>query len=203
MLTHYTKYITDQEYQDLKRLFYEQKNPSLGLIFECLAVFAMRIGDCVKIKKSNLNNDLTELTYIEEKTEKIRRIFIPSFMKIKLLEHIKNEFIINEDYLFKPMGRSANAHIQENTIRAIFIKYRKIYQKNEGYYRTTRGKKLYRVTPHTLKHYGTLKFLKASKYDYGLTQQFTNHSKIDFVVHYAKTLEGIERQANILEEAYT
>jgi integrase len=199
--TKYIKYITDEEFKQILGYAEIQGNKAIKTIILILGVLGLRIGDAVKLKRNDFNEELTELHYIEEKTDKPRTVYIPNFLKTELILFLEIYPCEENDFLFKPCGRSNNYHIQKSTIQYFFFKFREIAGHNKEYYNRSDGKPLHRITPHTLKHYAIYKFLKACN-DYSATQIFSNHSKIDLVVHYSKTMEGIEQQANILEKAH-
>lgn len=187
METGYIKYMVDEEYKLILRETEKKRNPSFRLLIRCIAELGLRQGDACKLKINNFSENFSILTYTQEKTKYVREIPIHKDLRreLKLFYILYHNKL--ENFIFKPVIQSSskNHHYQQSTIRLFFMQLRNKYGLNNAYHTCKNGKKLYRLTPHTLKHYFTMKAHKACGGDITKGMQMTGHKTARHYLRYA------------------
>ena len=97
-------------------------------------------------------------------------------------------------------SRSKNKHLQTSTIRLFFNDIRKTGILNAVYHTRTDGKKLHRISPHTLRHFAAYNIYEASGKDLSAVQQFLGHSKITTTSKYINAFKDVNRRMMVMEK---
>ncbi len=169
--TGYIKYVTQEEIKILDKHFYSKvSNKQIAITYFFMRNFGFRISDALRVNIKNFHDD--KITIIMQKTGKSLTLQIPE----NKLKFIKGYIMIFYEQILEHNGylafsNSSINHISEVTIRDKFVRLRRIYQGfDHVYYKKTNGQELYRISPHTLRHYvlttivektGNIKFAQA------------------------------------------
>jgi len=207
--THYTKYLTREEFRLLLREVKKRNSKPFEMCFKFMTYLALRISDAVSLKVENLDKNCSELNYTEQKTKKHRSVKIPFFFQKEIKEYVKEyKHLFIDNYLFPALyntpkrDKVRNEHLSPATFRHFFKDFRRKYGFDKPYYKRKDGRPLYRISPHTLKHFSIYCFWEASNHDLGCTQQFSNHTETKHVIRYLMSLENINKQAKIIQKAF-
>ena len=206
--TGYIKYLTEEEFKKIRNYFqHNVKSPPTLICLEIMAIMGLRIGEATSLKRENFSRDFSTLTYQLSKTGVNRRIHrrqIPSFLQEKLKKfHQKYHFRYREGYLFFPyMSGSKSQHIKRSTISCWFKKMRRALKLTETYFTCKDGKKLFRISPHTLRHHACYRYYRASDNDLVATSHIIGHKKLSTTAHYVNSLDTQNREKSIIERAF-
>lgn len=203
--TGYIKYIMDDEFKRIKLYLRCNGSPPIKMCIKLMMVMGMRIGDSVKLKRDNFSKDFSKLTYEMQKTKKLQNRMLPNFLQRELQLYYKKYCRRMKDgYLFFASWRnqSKNLHLQRSTINFFFGYMRKELGLDHVYYTCKGGKKLYRISPHTLRHYAAWRYYQASGYDIRAVQQLLGHSDIKTTSLYIHALKETNRELEIVSKAF-
>ena len=64
------------------------------------------------------------------------------------------------------------------------------------------GKKLYRISPHTLRHYAIYRYYKAGGNDLIAAMQIIGHKKTETTAKYINAIEGANCEKEIVSKAF-
>jgi len=200
--TRFVKYLTDEEFGIIMDYLEARQSPSFKLLIKFMAVLALRVSDATTLKADSLQDNCTHIIYQDYKTKIFHDKQLPRFLTREAQAYFsqyKHRF--RNGFLFFP-EKSPNEHIKASTVRAFFVDMRRKFGWNQPYYIQKNGKNLYRISPHTLKHYCLHKFYKASGNDLAATKTFSGHLEMKHTIRYIETLESRNNQSLILEKAF-
>lgn len=199
--TGYIKYLTEEEFQLLLKEVKNRESQAFRMCFYCMAYLGLRISDATNLKLDNLNKDCSEMFYLDQKTKVAQHKILPEFLMLQFQAYIKSKGI-KDGFLFPPERGSSKPHIQPATFRWFFRDFRCKYGYDKPYHTCTNGKKLYRISPHTLKHYCLWKMYKASGNDIIFVKSFSGHKKMKHTIRYIQHEENRTMQKSIIEKAF-
>ena len=206
MTTGYIKYITDEEFKQILQYVREIESPSLRLLIFTLMLIGIRIGETVTLKRSNFNNDFTKVRFklLKRKPLKIKERSLPNNLaRVYRIYYDKYNSFMREDYMFFPFrNKSKNEHIQESTVRHLFKIMRKELNIDEIYYICKNEKPLYRLSPHTLRHYVCYKLYKSADNDLIAVNQIIDHKKIETTAKYVMGIASILEERKLINSAF-
>jgi len=205
-LTGYIKYITDKEFKEIRHYVNtEILSPPMRMIIKTVMYLGLRAGEACELKRENFNKDFSLLTFQVKKTNQIKQRKLQRFLSMLFRSYNQNyKSYMREDYLFYPYrNKSKYKHIQRNSVSAKFAHIRKALGYDHVYYTCKDGKKLYRVSSHTLRHYAIYRYYIASGKDIIATQQIIGHKKIETTSKYIRSLEAMNKEQQIIEKAFT
>lgn len=161
MNTNYIKYITDQEMLILKKAIEKCKNPALKMALKLMIDTGLRIGEIVDLKRENFNSNFTIVNFIQKKNKRphSRQISDKLAAELRLFNFIytiaKRRRYETEFFFFSwgCIEKHRTKHIKTSQIRYFFLKFRRKYGLDDVYYTCKDGKKLYRISPHTVRHW--------------------------------------------------
>ncbi len=204
--TGYVKYITDKEFKEIRDWFEKRlESPSTKLCLKILMYMGLRNGEAVVLKRENFNEDFSLLTYILEKSGQPKDRIIPNFLQKELKKHYrKYKKRMIENYLFFASYRnqSKNKHLQTSTIRLKFKQMRKALSLEHTYYTRKDGIKLFRISPHTLRHYAIYRYYLSSGNCMLTAQQIIGHKKMETTARYINMLASKNVEAKVIEKAF-
>ncbi len=188
------KGFTDEE---LERFFGVIKDPKAHLLFSFQAILGLRIGEAVRLNIKDINLKTRELRIFTEKSGKTDYLLIPEKLFDTTLQYIgayEKEIATSKGYLFFSFtdGRRSKAtqpFITTHTARCIFREYVKTAKLEEvyGYSRASNPKPLFRLSPHSLRHYAITNFSKKNAGNVILASRFARHSNIQVTMTYIHT----------------
>jgi len=133
----------------------------------------LRVGEVVRLIKSNFNSDFTRLIYITEKTHNVHERVIPDALAEELRDYVET-LPTNNEFMFPLFGnRKRGDYVSTKSVQYEMMKARKILGLGETYavidyglrqnlnprkpeqfgLWTHRRQKLNRLTPHTNRHH--------------------------------------------------
>jgi integrase len=201
--TKFIKYLLPAEFDIIINDLAKRDSVSLQRCVRCCAYAGLRVSDATQLKEEHVNRQWPRLEYTDHKTgfHQIREI--PVWFWEELLQHItENKHRMIDGYLFPPDRASRNPHIQGSTIRHFFKDVRERHGWDIPYYTCKDGKKLYRVSPHTLKHYCAWKLYKASGDNLVFVQEYFNHQEPKHTLRYVRGMEAKLYAADYVNRAW-
>jgi len=199
------KGFTDAE---LEKFFSVIDNPKAHLLFSFQAVMGLRIGEAVRISVKDINLKKRELRIFTEKTEKTDYLLIPVVFFDAVLHYIdtyQEEIAKANGLLFFSQKQAykkhdTGPHITSETARVLFHRYVRKAKLEEiyGYSMGGKVKPLYRLTPHSLRHYAITNFCRKNSGNVMLASRFARHTNLQttqIYLHVDKNelYESIER----------
>jgi integrase len=204
--TGYIKYCTDDELRAVLAWFHDNPSPWLRrYYYACLLLaLGMRIGEVIRLTKANFSNNHDRVVYILEKTGKVHERLVPDWMARELQEYAATIptwtqwFFWKSARYMKGKLKRASQHISGQTIRWHFLKARTALGLDDSYYsyqnqgRTTR---LYRITPHTLRHWAAEHWYDLTGHDIRATAAIIGHTSTETTLrYYISPRRFVERQ---------
>lgn len=206
--TKYIKYLTEEEYQRVlswidNRL--SNNRPLQLCLYSCLYL-GLRITEALTIKRSDFDYNFENFIYRPLKSKYDKRInrVVPNILRDKLIRYhnIFSSKYIN-DYLFFPvMNPKKNEHIQYNTVQFWIRKCRKEIGLNQEYFTCSDGKKLYRFSCHTLRHFAGYRYYKASNYNIEVVREMLGHEDIKTTMIYLNGMMHNINQKELINKAW-
>jgi integrase len=199
------KSFTDEE---LERFFNMLDDPKMHMLFSFQAIIGLRIGEAIRVNIKDINLRTRELRIFTEKSGKTDYLLIPiQFFDrvIKYIDAYEKEIAKAKGHLFfslEPGHRTQNTalHITTHTARTVFQKCMRKAKLDEiyGYTSGTNPKPLYRLTPHSLRHYAITNFCRKNGGNVMLASKFARHTNLQTTMVYIhaeknELYESIER----------
>ncbi len=199
------KGFTDEE---LERFFNFIDDPKAHLLFSFQAILGLRIGEAVRINIKDINLKSRELRIFTEKSDKTDYLLIPEKLfdvTVRYITSYEKEVALAKGFLFFSFreGRRTELtepHFTTETAREIFHGYIKKAKLEEiyGYSNGARPKPLYRLSPHSLRHYAITNFCRKNNGNVMLAAKFARHTNLQttqIYLHVGKNelYESIER----------
>ena len=183
---------------ELDRFFSVITDDRYKLLFSYQAYLALRIGEVVVLNLKDFNFEIRELRVKTEKAHTLDTLKIPDFLFIQTLEYVdthKKEIDGSQGFLFytDAWANSPYQHINLNYARKVFRDYTQlaglteIYDTSEESQADRPKRNLFRLTTHSLRHYGITRFNRAVHGDIILTQKYARHSEISSTQTYIYT----------------
>ena len=151
----------------------------MRMIFLVQMYTGLRIGEVIRLKRSNFNRQFTRLTFMPLKKRKpiVHERVIPDFLARELCAyHHGMHRKYRHGCMFPPyMNGSKNSHIQRATVHYWWSVLRKDLKLDKQYFVRKDGRPLYRMSSHTLRHYAAYRFYKASGHDIKAVQHLLCH----------------------------
>ena len=199
------KYLKESEFLLLRRCVEKRKSRPFQVCFYIMAFLGLRVSDATALREENWSRDYCELNYTDKKTKVLQHKEVPPFLVniiSQYVEQYRHEFV--DGFMFPPLHNriSKNKHLQTSTYRNFFVRFRRSYGFDKPYYTCKNGKKLYRISPHTLKHYCLYKVYKASGNDLNFTKTFSGHLEMKHTIRYIEHEDNRLKQAEVLEKAF-
>jgi len=197
--TGFIKWMTKEEFNILLSGL---KHYELGfrLMFFIMFYMGLRRSEVCFLKWIDIVGNLQRLRITDVKNKEIRERVIPQIVKkeFEIYEFATKDFRTNK-YVFQPRSRSGSKypHIQPNSVSAKFKEIRDRLGLTDYYFIRKDGRKLYRISPHTCRHYFITKFYEKSGNDLILTQRVIGHSRPSTTAKYIFT--NMDREAEIVE----
>ncbi len=204
-LTNYIKYITDDEFKIIGKWINKLESPAIKACLRTLAFTGIRVGECVELTRDNFNKDFSVVTFELKKSKRIKERILPSFLSKELVQYYKKYYWrMTDHHMFfaNYKNQSKNKHIQRDSVGAKFKQLREELKLDQVYYVCKDGKKLYRISPHTMRHYAIYRFYKAAGNCIITAQQIIGHKKIETTAKYINALDSMNNEAQIIEKAF-
>jgi integrase len=203
--TKYAKYMTDREWERIKVwLDTKLKSPSSRIAVYCMAMLGTRIGETLPIKRSQFQDNFSKFIYHPLKKRgrhalTLHEVYVPEILKQMLIKFDRSyRHRYRNGHLFFPFAnQSENNHIQEATMHWVFKRMRRDLKMDIPYYYRKGSHPLYRISPHTLRHYFAYKFYVASGNCMKSTQERMCHEKITTTSVYVNMLQAGQKEKNI------
>ena len=202
------KGFTDEE---LERFFGVIDDPKAHLLFSFQAILGLRIGEAIRMNVKDLNLKTHELRIFTEKSGKTDYLLIPEKLFDATLHYIsayEKEIAGSSGFLFFSFAygrrtKKTEAHVTRETARDVFHEYSKKAGLDEiyGYSVGAHPKPLFRLSPHSLRHYAITNFCRKNGGNVMLAGKFARHTNIQTTMIYIHTKKeelygGIERAQN-------
>ena len=206
METGYCKYITESEMQRFMQKLDSLQSPPMKCAIRMMQILGLRVGEVVRIKLSDFSDDFGRVNVVLEKSHgRIRQRQIPSILQKYLKRyHRYNQRKYRDGYIFYPYAnQSPYSHIQEGAVRAKVRIICRAIGLND-FYHVRRGngdKKLYRISPHTFRHYFLTKIWQTTK-DIKVCQEIIGHKRTETTFDYIKMLHTVISEKDVLERAF-
>jgi len=166
----------------------------------------LRVSEAIKLHRDNFNKDFTKLTFQPLKKARpiVHERHIPSILSEKLQKyHVKYRRRYRNGYLFFPFKNgSTNYHVQRSTIIWWFKTLRKELGLNQVYFTCSDGKKLYRVSSHTFRHFAAWRYYESSGYNIKAVQEILCHESFETTAKYISSMASLDNELNIINGAW-
>jgi integrase len=155
ILTGFKKYVEEHEIKLLDEWF-KQKSDNFRLAYMFMKYMGMRVGDTVTVKSTGIQGNI--LHFYMHKVKRYHSQPIPEKLLLYLNEYYipKYEDLFENDYIIYTKNafskQKGNQHIAPGTIRTEFDRCRRFHNLCDAYHKTKDGRKLHRLTPHSLRH---------------------------------------------------
>jgi len=193
---------------ELEKFFSVMDDPKAHLLFSFQAIIGLRIGEAVKVGIKDINLKTRELRIFTEKSGKTDYLLIPIRFFDAVLQYIdayQEEIAKARGYLFFSFtqphkGKETEPRITTETARVLFNKYIKKAKLDEiyGYSAGAKPHPLYRLTPHSLRHFAVTNFCRKNGGNVMLASKFARHTNLQTTMIYIhaeknELYESIER----------
>ena len=189
------KGFNDQEFQ---KFFRAIDNDRFRLLFLYQAQLGLRIGEAVRINIKDMDLETRELTLRTEKAQTVDVLLVPVPLFQKTLDFIKANMDRIEEaqgYLFfKEPDRCERPepYFDTNYARNAFCRYVRLAGLDSVYAESDEpggkpGRRLHRLTTHSLRHYAITSFAKHTNGNVFLTSKFARHTNPSNTMTYINT----------------
>jgi len=201
---------------ELEKFFSVIDDSKAHLLFSFQAIMGLRIGEAVRVNIRDINLKRRELRIFTEKNGKTDYMLIPAAFFDAVLHYIdtyQEEIAKAGGYLFFSQKQThrkhdTKPHLTPESARVLFNKYIRKAKLQEiyGYTVGEKPKPLYRLTPHSLRHYAITNFCRKNGGNVMLASKFARHTNLQTTQVYLhvnkdELYESIERaQDNRLME---
>ncbi len=195
---------------ELQHFLRNVKSEKFRLLFKYQAFLGLRVGEVSKLHISNINFDKRELTIQSEKSRKMDSLIIPPDLFKETIEYMaKNADRIKAAHgyvFFKDNDNNHNniEHVEVNYVRKVFRETIKsagldsVYGHSDEAYSNHKGRRLFRLSTHSLRHYAITRFAKSTNGNVVLTSRFARHSRPDVTMTYiSKDTEELYKEIDL------
>ena len=197
--------------EELEAFFSVIDNPKLRLLFFFQATLGLRVGEAIRVNVRDLNLRNRELRIFTEKSGKTDYLLVPEKLFEATLQYISDyekEIAASKGHLFFSFAQGWRTpetapYISTQAVRCAFRDYLKKAKLDEtyGYSTGMRPKALYRLSPHSLRHYAITNFARKNNGNVALASKFARHTSLQttqIYIHVAKNelYGGIEKANN-------
>ena len=197
--------------EELERFFSVIDEPKLQLLFSYQAILGLRVGEAVRVSVQDINLKTRELRIFTEKSGKTDYLLIPEKLFETTLRYVaayEKEIAASHGFLFFSFAHGRRTketapHISTQAVREAFRDYLGKAKLDEIYGYTTgpSPKALYRLSPHSLRHYAVTNFCRKNGGNVALASKFARHTNLQttqIYIHVDKDelYESIERANN-------
>ncbi len=204
--TGFVKYLTVKEFKIINKEVERLESPSMKLCLRVLMYLGLRISEAVKLKRDNFNKDFSILNYEQCRKSKLRikQRMIPTLLKRQLQGYYKKWFWkMKERFLFFPYkNQSKNSHITRGAIIHKVMILRRKTGIDDYYYIRRDGKKLYRFSAHTFRHFAIWRYYEAGGKCLKIAQEMIGHTKPETTAKYINVLESTNKERLVIEKAF-
>ncbi len=182
---------------ELERFFGVIEDPKAHLLFSFQAIIGLRIGEAVRVNVKDINLKTRELRIFTEKSGKTDYLLIPEKFFEVVLRYIsgyEKEIASARGSLFFSFthgwrGAETAPYIATQTARVAFHQYLKKAKLDEiyGYSAGPNPKPLFRLTPHSLRHYAISNFCRKNGGNVALSSKFARHTNLQTTMIYIHT----------------
>jgi integrase len=197
--------------EELERFFNVIDDPKYHLLFSFQATMGLRIGEAIRVNIKDINLRTRELRIFTEKSRKTDYLLIPIKLfdrTVKYIDQFQEEIAKAKGFLFFSFTKGRRTkdtepRITTETAGSYFQRYIKKAKLEEiyGYSSSPIPRPLYRLTPHSLRHYSITNFCRANNGNIMLAAKFARHQKAATTMIYLHTdkdelYQSIERANN-------
>ena len=213
--TKFVKYLTIEEFKAMDRdIDQNVKSNSMRMLLKFLGKTGLRVGEGIRLQRSNFSRDFSILTYEMEKSDgEIKSRKMPRDLQEEFKDYynrnnkrmLKEKEDDNESrYMFYASYRnqSGNPHLQRSTVELKLNQITKRTGLDHVYYVARDGKKFHRITPHTFRHFALWRFYEAGQKDIVKAQQIIGHKDPKTTFRYINALASANDEQEIIEKAY-
>lgn len=205
--TGYIKYIIDSEKEKIKAYIEKLKrSPGMQLLLLLLMYVGIRSCEARTLKRENFNEDYSVVRYVLKKRKMtvIKERAIPEFLRSRIKKHINawSRRIQGGYVCFANAKNKPNRPYTEASLRDRFKRMRRDLNIMDVYYTCTDGKKLHRLSAHTLRHYAIWKIYKASGNCLITARDIIGHKKLETTARYCRSLDALHNEEKIINKAW-
>lgn len=196
--------------EELERFFRVIDCPKMRLLFSFQAILGLRIGEAIRVNIKDINLRTRELRIFSEKSSKTDYLLMPEKLFDSVLAYIgdyEKEIAASQGFLFfslEPCRRinSTSPHLTSQTVRMLFRTYiqRARLEEIYGYSAGPQPKPLFRLSPHSLRHYAITNFCRKNGGNAVLSSKFARHTNLQTTMTYIHT--GKEELYESIEKAH-
>lgn len=164
------------------------------MLIKTMSFTGLRNSEICRLKTENFRQNYEFIEYypLKKKRKTLKRRYLPSKLKTDwALYYAENHQRFRQGFVFPPSRASKNPHIQPSTVRHVFVRMRRKLGLDDSYFTLGDGRKLYRISPHTLRHQYTYKVYVATGKDIIATKNIVGHEDVKDTVHYASGFETV------------
>jgi len=183
--------------EELERFLSVVNSPKMHLLFSYQAILGLRIGEAVRLNIRDLNLKEREIRIFTEKSGKTDYLLIPEKLFEATIQYIaayEKDISAAGGFLFFSLaaGRrkpKTEPHLTTETARFAFHDYiRKAgLQQIYGYTVGPKPKPLYRLSPHSLRHFAVTNFCRKNGGNVMLAGKFARHTNLQTTMTYIHT----------------
>lgn len=202
--TGFIKWITEEEF-NLLLTGLDRWDYKFRMIFKLLFYTGIRRGEACRLKWIDIANDFSYFIIRDVKNGDRRKRMVSKKLGQELESY---KFILRHseglgEYIFKPDRRSGskNQYMQPSSVTAKFKQARDRTGLTEKYYSRRDGKFLYRITPHTCRHWFITEIHKRTN-NLITTQRIIGHRKPETTARYIFDHQIKEIEKKLVDEIY-
>lgn len=198
-LTGYKKFMSDLEIKYLLK-YINTKSEPIKLIFYILIFMGLRVGEVCTLKRENIQGN--RLVFKLKKSGRTHERVIPNWLNNWIQDYMI-KFKILDGWLFPTtickQYNGHNKHIVTSSIGAYIKRFRDTYGLRDVYYRCKDGKRLYRISVHTIRHWFLCKLYEKCG-DLLLVAQIIGHKKFQTTFDYIMAWKKQEREQELVDQ---
>ncbi|MFH2106366.1 MAG: site-specific integrase [Candidatus Micrarchaeota archaeon] len=197
--------------EELERFFSVIDDHKMHLLFSFQAILGLRIGEAIRINIKDLNLKNRDLRIETEKSGKTDYLLMPQKLfdaTIQYINSYETEVAKAGGFLFFSLSsgnrkQGTENHLSSETVRGLFRDYARKAKLQETYAYSSGSspRNLYRLSPHSLRHYAITNFCRKNGGNVMLSSKFARHNSLQSTMVYIHTekqelYEGIDKAQN-------